>query len=117
MTRRVTLTLILALCALFAGCGEQGKPAPKPAVRAGGLKIAAWNLQWFPDSVTSIGHGTFRDCIKLTSIIIPDGVTSIEGSTFSHCSGLTSINIPDGVTSIGTSAFYLCESLTSITIS
>ena len=51
MTRRVTLALILALCALFAGCGEQEKPqensaipdavVQKPAVPDSGLRIAA----------------------------------------------------------------------------
>ena len=48
MTRRVTLTLLLALGALFTGCGEKGKPASYSAAESSGLKITAWNLQWFP---------------------------------------------------------------------
>jgi hypothetical protein len=55
MTRRVTLALILALCALFAGCGGRGKPAPKPPAQVSGLKITAWNLQWFPGKTPSGG--------------------------------------------------------------
>ena len=51
MTRRVTLTLILALCGLFTGCGEKGKPAADSS----GLKITAWNLQWFPGKTPSGG--------------------------------------------------------------
>ena len=69
-----------------------------------------------PNSVTSIGEGTFSNCSSLASITIPDSVTSIGDSAFSNCSSLTSITIPDSVTSIDDSAFWWCVSLTSITI-
>ena len=69
-----------------------------------------------PNSVTSIGMGTFSGCSSLTSITIPNSVTSIEDATFDGCSSLTSITLPNSVTSIGYSAFYGCSSLTSITI-
>ena len=52
MTRRVTL--ILALCTLFTGCGERDKPAQEPAADSSGLK-AAWNLVWFPGKTPSGG--------------------------------------------------------------
>jgi len=55
MTRRVTLTLLLALCALFAGCDDKGKPASESAAESSGLKITAWNLQWFPGKTPSGG--------------------------------------------------------------
>ena len=65
MVRRVTLVLIAGLCALFAGCGEQEKPqqdavlpdagVQEPAVQDSGLRIAAWNLQWFPGKTPSGG--------------------------------------------------------------
>jgi hypothetical protein len=51
--RRVTL--ILALCALFVGCGEKGKPASESAAESSGLRITAWNLQWFPGKTPSGG--------------------------------------------------------------
>ena len=69
-----------------------------------------------PNSVTSIGDGTFSGCNGLTSITIPNSVTSIGNVTFNGCSGLTSVTIPNSVTSIGESAFSGCSSLTSITI-
>jgi len=53
MMRRVTL--ILALCALFVGCGEKGKPASESAAESSGLRITAWNLQWFPGKTPSGG--------------------------------------------------------------
>ena len=55
MPRRITLTLILALGALFAGCVERGKPAQEPAADSSGLKVTAWNLQWFPGKTPSGG--------------------------------------------------------------
>lgn len=69
-----------------------------------------------PNSVTSIGYGSFESCSGLTSITIPSSVTSIETSAFSDCTGLTSVTIPSSVTSIGSSAFYNCTGLTSVTI-
>jgi hypothetical protein len=69
-----------------------------------------------PDSVTSIGHDAFYDCIGLTSITLPTNLTSIERSMFYNCTGLTSITLPTNLTSIGDSAFSGCTSLTSITL-
>ena len=69
-----------------------------------------------PNSVTSIGESVFARCTSLTNITIPNSVTSIGGWAFQDCSSLTSITIPDNVTSIGEYAFSLCPSLTSITI-
>ena len=70
-----------------------------------------------PNSVTSIGDKAFSGCSSLTSIEIPNSVTSIGQYAFSSCSGLTSIEIPNGVTSIGNYAFSYCPGLTSIEIS
>ena len=69
-----------------------------------------------PNSVTSIGYGTFYNCSGLTSVTIPNSVTSIEGWVFRSCTSLTSVTIGNSVTSIGDHAFWWCKSLTSITI-
>lgn len=66
--------------------------------------------------VTKIGYAVFKDCSKLTSVIIPDGVTEIERGAFWWCDSLTSVTIPDSVTKIGMWAFFNCSSLTSVTI-
>ncbi len=70
-----------------------------------------------PNSVTSIGDGTFEGCSGLTSVTIHNGVTSIGESAFDGCSGLTTVTIPNSVTSIGKFAFFGCSGLTSVTIS
>jgi len=69
-----------------------------------------------PNSVTSIGDGTFRGCYALTSLTIPDSVTSIGNYAFRGCYALTSLTIPNSVTSIGYGAFSDCNALTSLTI-
>ena len=71
--------------------------------------------------VLGIGYSSdriypFKDCQKITSVIIPNSVTSIERHAFDNCSGLTSVSIGNGVTSIGASAFSGCSGLTSVTI-
>ena len=69
-----------------------------------------------PDSVTSIGGGSFMDCSSLKSLVIPAGVTSIGDGAFEGCSSLRSLVIPDSVTSIGNRAFWWCCSLESLVI-
>ena len=77
-----------------------------------GSKITTVNI---PQSVTTIGNHTFRDCRGLTSVNIPNSVTTIGGSAFFGCSGLTSITIPNSVTEIVGQAFYDCDGLDTVT--
>jgi len=67
-----------------------------------------------PNSVISIGFGSFYDCSGLTSITIPSSVTSIENSSFAGCSGLKFVIIPNLVTNIGSNSFYGCSGLIEI---
>ena len=69
-----------------------------------------------PDSVTTIGLGTFAGCTNLASVTIGDSVTTIGYSAFYSCTSLTSVAIGNSVTTIGINAFGECESLMSITI-
>ena len=82
------------------------------------------NLQYINDidlsQLTYLGNGAFYDCQKLElgSISLPN-ITSIKHGTFDNCKKLTSINIPN-VTTINTDnssngAFYSCSALTTVT--
>ena len=67
-----------------------------------------------PNSVISIGEGSFSGCTSLKSIEIPNSVTCIESYAFKGCTGLTSIEIPNNIISIGESSFSGCTGLTSV---
>ncbi|GEM_PF-897898 len=67
-----------------------------------------------PQSITSIGLGTFYNCVGLTAVTIPTSVTSIGKEAFANCSGLTSITIPKSAANIGDSAFHGCTGLNTI---
>ena len=87
-----------------------------------------------PNSVTSIGDGSFFGCSGINNPIIvndmfvflpitysghysiPKNITTVIGGAFWDCSGLTSVTITNSVTSIGSEAFYGCSGLTSVTI-
>jgi len=45
----------------------------------------------------------------LTSIILPNSITSIGSYSFKDCSGLINVIIPNSVVSIGENAFYWCK--------
>lgn len=66
--------------------------------------------------VTRIAARAFKDCKKITSVVIPDTITCIDDFTFYNCTNLKSVTIPDSVTSIGLGAFKNCKKLASITI-
>ncbi len=65
---------------------------------------------------TSIGTYAFKDCEKLTDVLLPDDMTAIDSGAFDGCKALVNLNIPSGVTSIGSYAFMDCKALTSIII-
>lgn len=83
-----------------------------------------------PDSVQSLGNGTFYKCINLTQVNIPNGVKTIPGwvhaqgyadetaaaGCFQDCRSIKNIIIPSSVSTIGESAFSGCTSLSSVFI-
>ena len=69
-----------------------------------------------PNTVTSIGEGTFYCCRSLTSVTIPNSTTSIGAYAFMNCSSLATISLSNTLTHIGLAAFEGCSNLTSVTI-
>ncbi|MDL2256435.1 leucine-rich repeat domain-containing protein [Parabacteroides sp. OttesenSCG-928-K15] len=73
-------------------------------------RLEVLNLE---NSITDeIPVSAFKECKKLTTIILPSSLTAINDSTFCRCSSLISIEIPNTVETIGKSAFGNCSSLT-----
>ena len=68
------------------------------------------------DNVKNIPAYAFKNCSKLTSVVIPNSVTRISNHAFDRCSGITSLEIPNSVTSIGDHAFWWCSGLTTLKI-
>lgn len=69
-----------------------------------------------PNSIITIGNGTFECCKSLTSISIPNSVIAIRNFVFSGCKSLTSVSIPNSVTTIEAYTFESCKSLSSVSI-
>ncbi len=67
-----------------------------------------------PDSVTKIGHATFRDCTALSSVQLSQNLTKILGGAFEGCTALESIILPDSLEYIGYAAWKGCTSLRSV---
>ena len=92
-----------------------------------------------PDTVTKIDGYAFRNCTRLTELILPAGltelsyhmcegctalervvlgenVTELNKETFLNCSSLKEINIPGGVTQLQYGLFRGCGALKTLTL-
>lgn len=66
-----------------------------------------------PSTVTSIGTDGFRECSKLTNVILNEGLLTMYRS-FYQCAKLTSITLPSTVTALGPEVFYNSPALASV---
>jgi hypothetical protein len=69
----------------------------------------------FPNSITSIGSYSFKDCSGLINVIIPNSVVSIGDRAFYWCK-FNNMIIGSSVKTIGSAAFWECINLVSIKI-
>ena len=69
-----------------------------------------------PNTVTSVGYGTFFWCTALQNVTLPKNITKIEDFTFHNCESLEPIVIPEGVTSLGYRSFGANLKMTSVTL-
>ena len=63
-----------------------------------------------PDTVTSVGASSLKNCTSLTSVTMK-GVTAIKESAFNSCSALTTVTVSDALLTVGKSAFYNCSEI------
>ncbi len=64
--------------------------------------------------VVNVGANAFRNCVRLTSVVMPNCATNIGEYAFCGCSGLTEVEIPCGVSGIGAHAFQGCSKLVDV---
>ena len=69
-----------------------------------------------PESVYSIGSGTFEGCILLENVNIPNAVTRINSRLFYGCKNLVEVSLPNNVTEMGRYVFKNCTSITEVII-
>lgn len=64
--------------------------------------------------VEKMYEGAFRDCEKLQSVTLPDNMKQISKEAFKGCESLTTIHMPEALELIDVLAFEGCKSLTEI---
>lgn len=65
-------------------------------------------------TVTTIEKEVFKNCSKITSVVLPSSLTTIRDEAFEDCSQIASLVLPPSLTTIGQDAFKRCSKLTSI---
>ena len=68
------------------------------------------------EGITSIGNGSFGQCINLISIRFPSTLNRIGFGAFGQCTSLTELVIPDTVTELAFGAFYGSTSLKTVVL-
>ena len=134
MKKLLVMSLILALCLMYAGVLAEGAETDVftsgdyryKLLEDGTAEITEYSGKSetliIPDTmdghaVTALGANAFLLRSSLSSVTIPDGVTVIGDDVFSWCGSLTSVTIPDSVTLMGANPFEYCDNLTDIRVS
>lgn len=63
-----------------------------------------------------LGHGMFRECRSLESVVIGDGVDAVEANCFDKCTSLKYVKLSDGITDFDERSFAGCSSLHSFVL-
>ena len=82
--------------------------------RASKTLVVACNSAKIPEDIVNIGDGAFKNCTKITSLVLPVTLKKIGNSAFEGCTNLTTVELPEGLEYIGALAFADCVSLQSV---
>lgn len=86
---------------------------PSDVIRIGKGAFKGSNLSsvvFEGNNLKSIDDDAFRDCTRLTNIMIPEGVVQIGDNAFFGCSQLDYIGIPESVMVVGDNILDNCKS-------
>ena len=75
---------------------------------SGAAKLVSLKL---PESLVSIGDGTFRYCAKLALAELPEKITTILDQAFYGCSQVTFTRLPAGLTRLYAQCFRGCSKM------
>ena len=88
-------------------------------IRSLGLGSFAWaeslTAIHIPEGVTSVPEDCFWACLSMTEVTLPSTLKTIGQGAF-YSTDITAINLPAGLTDIGEDAFWQCYELKSVTI-
>ncbi|MBQ0119554.1 MAG: leucine-rich repeat protein [Bacteroidales bacterium] len=59
----------------------------------------------FPNEMTMIFTGAFKNCVNLTGVFLPYGVSDIDTEAFAGCTSLSTVKIPGSVSKMGSKVF------------
>ena len=68
-----------------------------------------------PRRTTEIGESAFKDCKKITELVLPSGLTTIGSKAFSGMN-LVTVELPAELVNLSPDAFAYCYKLTEITV-
>lgn len=69
------------------------------------------------DTVRRIDAEAFKDCTKITEIVLQKDMYYVGARAFENCTSLTAINVPNEHVNFGEACFKGCKALTSIDLS
>ncbi|MBE7080299.1 MAG: leucine-rich repeat domain-containing protein [Clostridiales bacterium] len=104
----------------FKGCSLEEMVLPSTLKTIGNKAFAKSQVKQLDLSVTSvskIGKGAFKDCVKLTTLTLPEGLETIPARMAQGCKALTDVSIPNSVKEIGKFAFENCSKLQALNLS
>ncbi len=67
-----------------------------------------------PYGVWYISDKAFKECDKLSEVVLPESVLTIGEDAFSYCTSLLKVNLPSSLEKMGTNAFYNCTKLVEV---
>ncbi|MGN0542908.1 MAG: leucine-rich repeat protein [Acutalibacteraceae bacterium] len=68
------------------------------------------------EGITSVGVGSFQDCVNAVEVSLPESLKEISEMSFSGCNKLQRLRIPASVEKIDASAFLECSVLENISV-
>ncbi|MDE6006966.1 MAG: leucine-rich repeat protein [Muribaculaceae bacterium] len=79
-------------------------------------KASLTRVSFTGNFVTNLYNNLLDGCTGIASISLPNTLESINGYAFRNCTKLSEIVVPEGVTTVGEHCFENCTSLTSVSL-